>query len=75
MTFPCISQTVAYDGKPFNVLAYPVIEDQPHIELSQCPGTLNDPNAGWHEGWEPYPSRFILLDGLWSTSFSLIAAR
>ena len=38
MTLPRISETVAYEGHPFNVLGYPVIEDRPHIELSRCPG-------------------------------------
>jgi hypothetical protein len=62
MIMPRVSQTVAYDGFPYNVLGYPVIENHPHIELSQCPGTLDDPNAGWHETWKPFDSIFILTD-------------
>ena len=74
MTFPLVSQTVAYDGKPYSVMGYPTINDGLHIELNLLPGTLDDPNAGWHEGWEPHPSRFVLLDDLLTTGFSIIAA-
>jgi hypothetical protein len=76
MTLPRISETVAYDGHPFNVLDYPIIDDRPHIELSQYPGTiigsLTVPNFGWHEEWEPYPSRFVSLDYFLAAGFSII---
>jgi hypothetical protein len=74
MTFPIVSQTVAYAGLAYNVLDFPVVDDGLHVELSQCPGTLDDPNAGWHEGWVPHPSRFVLLDDLLTTGFSILAA-
>lgn len=74
MTFPIVSQTVAFRGVPYNVLDFPVLDDALHIELSRCPGTLDDPNAGWHEGWEAHPSRFVLLGDLLTTGFSILAA-
>jgi hypothetical protein len=76
MTLPRISETVAYDGRPFNILDYPIIDDRPHIELSQCPGTiigsLTVRDFEWHEGWEPYPSRFVSLDDFLAAGFSII---
>lgn len=62
MTFPLISKTVAYRGLPYNVLDFPVLDDALHIELSQCPGTLEFPNAGWHEDWIPFDSIFVPIN-------------
>jgi hypothetical protein len=62
MTFPIVSQTVAFRGVPYNVLDFPVLENELHVELSQCPGTLGNPNAGWHQNWIPFDSIFVPIN-------------
>jgi hypothetical protein len=62
MALPIVSQAVAYNGSAYHVLDYPVRRGRVYIELSQCPGTIENPDAGWHENWEPPEPIFVALD-------------
>jgi hypothetical protein len=65
LTFPALESTIAYKGEPYHVMGYSTKDGLPVIDLARCPGTIADPEAGWHEGWEPAEPTIVPLDGFY----------